>query len=65
MTLPDESRDVFGKGQDIWNWLVHPPQNGDPPPYLIGLKCQPAYPSPIEFKALLRLELLFYELKYF
>jgi hypothetical protein len=37
MTLIDESRDVIGKSQEIWNWLVHPPQNGgwwpaDPPP---------------------------------
>ena len=30
MTLPDESRDVIGKSQEIWNWLVHPPQNGSP-----------------------------------
>ena len=28
ITLPDESRDVIGKSQEIWNWLVHPPQNG-------------------------------------
>ena len=28
MTLPDKSRDVIGKSQEIWNWLVHPPQNG-------------------------------------
>ena len=26
--LPDESRDQIGKSQEIWNWLVHPPQNG-------------------------------------
>ena len=25
MTLPDESRDVYWKSQEIWNWLVHPP----------------------------------------
>ena len=25
MSLPDESRDVIGKSQEIWNWLVHPP----------------------------------------
>ena len=31
MTLPNESRYVFGKSQEIWNWLVHPPQNGEPP----------------------------------
>jgi hypothetical protein len=23
MTLPDESRDVNCKSQEIWNWLVH------------------------------------------
>ena len=23
MTLPDESRDVFGKNQEIWNWMVN------------------------------------------
>ena len=28
MTLPDESRDQIGKGQEIWDWLVHPPQSG-------------------------------------
>ena len=28
MTLPDESRNVYWKIQEIWNWLVHPPQNG-------------------------------------
>ena len=22
MTLPDESRDVYLKSQEIWNWLV-------------------------------------------
>ena len=32
MILPDESRDVIGKSQEIWNWLVHPPQNGRSPP---------------------------------
>ena len=26
--IPDEGRDVIGKSQEIWNWLVHPPQNG-------------------------------------
>ena len=25
---PDESRDQIGKSQEIWNWLVHPSQNG-------------------------------------
>ena len=24
----NESRDIIGKSQEIWNWLVHPPQNG-------------------------------------
>ena len=24
--LPDESRDQIGKSQEIWDWLVHPPQ---------------------------------------
>ena len=28
MTLPDESRDQVGKIQEIWDWLVHPPQSG-------------------------------------
>ena len=28
MTLPDESKDQIGKSQEIWNWLVHPTQNG-------------------------------------
>ena len=28
MTLPDESRDQIGKSQEIWDWLVHPPQSG-------------------------------------
>jgi len=28
MTLPDEIRDVIWKSQEIWDWLVHPPQNG-------------------------------------
>ena len=28
ITLPDESRDVYWKSQEIWNWLVHPPQSG-------------------------------------
>ena len=27
MTLPDESKDIIGKSQEIWNWLVHPLQN--------------------------------------
>ena len=26
--LPDESRDQIGKTQEIWDWLVHPPQSG-------------------------------------
>jgi hypothetical protein len=28
ITLPDESRDQIGKSQEIWDWLVHPPQSG-------------------------------------
>ena len=28
MTLPDESRDVYWKSQEIWDWLVHPLQSG-------------------------------------
>ena len=28
MTLPDESREEIGKSQEIWDWLVHPAQNG-------------------------------------
>ena len=23
MTLPDKSRDVIGKSQEIWNWIAH------------------------------------------
>ena len=26
--LPDEIRDQIGKSQEIWDWLVHPPQSG-------------------------------------
>ena len=28
MTLPDESRDQKGKSQEIWDWVVHPPESG-------------------------------------
>ena len=28
MIPPDESRNVYWKSQEIWNWLVQPPQNG-------------------------------------
>jgi hypothetical protein len=27
MTLPDESRDINWKSQEIWHWLVRPPQS--------------------------------------
>ena len=27
-TLPGESRDQIGKSQELWDWLVHPPQSG-------------------------------------
>ena len=48
MTLPDDSRYQIWKSQEIWDWMLHPPQNGadnakggsvrTPPPYGIGLK---------------------------
>ena len=28
MTLPDESKDVIVKSQEIWNCFVHSPENG-------------------------------------